>query len=340
MASKSSQHYQVLMLKANEYHRKALWQEKLRIWRRLGQYGRAEKMLQQSLDAFKGASSSFRASVLGELGVMARHNREYLKAQEAFREQGRLAREAPSSLESDAEIYRAIGNEGMSAFNLWQQGDPKDQELLNTAIKQFQERISRAQKLQRRLSSEAPTSKYAAMAHAWEIIRMDRLTLCHIAAGTPGEAVRVAEESQRRQTREDPTVTAFSRFFYGNALWHDGQREQAVEQWNGPPGTCTSPMAFCKEPGAEYNDYLKLMAGAGVNFDSYDEQGFSALEHAVLSDSLNAWEAIPIVQSALRDGFSRDIGRDNPHAVRVARLHPLVPILRPQHRGVVVVTPL
>lgn len=95
MTSKLTQHYEVLMVKANEYHRKALWQEKLRIiqeglalcddpdfpegqrrkqelyyevagiWRRLGQYDRAEKMLQRSLDAFFGASLLFRASVLG-----------------------------------------------------------------------------------------------------------------------------------------------------------------------------------------------------------------------------------------------------------------------------------
>ena len=95
MAPDSVQDYQKLMVKANEYHKKALWQEKLRllqealavcdgpgfpeadarrqelfydvagIWRRLGQYDRAKQMLQQSLDAFPGASSSFRASILG-----------------------------------------------------------------------------------------------------------------------------------------------------------------------------------------------------------------------------------------------------------------------------------
>ena len=96
MTSNPMQEYQDLMVKANDYHRKALWQEKLRvlqealamceesdfvdvderkqglyydvagIWRRLGQYDRAEKMLHQSLDAFSGATSSFKASVLGK----------------------------------------------------------------------------------------------------------------------------------------------------------------------------------------------------------------------------------------------------------------------------------
>ena len=82
------------MLKANDYHKKALWQEKLRvlqdalaicdearfpdverrrqslrfdvagIWRRLGQYSRAEEVL-RPLAVLPDATSSFKASVLG-----------------------------------------------------------------------------------------------------------------------------------------------------------------------------------------------------------------------------------------------------------------------------------
>lgn len=141
---------------------------------------------------------------------------------------------------------------------------------------------------------------------------MDRLTLCYIAAGKTADAIHIAEESQRRQTREDPTVTAFSRFFYGNALWHDNQRDKAVEQWNAPSGACSCPMGFCKEPGTEYNEYLKLMASANVDFDTYDEQGFSALDHAVLSDSPDAREAVPIVEEALRKALRRSIQSDYP----------------------------
>jgi len=243
---------------------------------------------------------------------MARHNNRFLEAREAFREQGRLARDAPPSVEADAEICRAIGNEGMSTYNLSQQTQPSDATLLAAAFTQLRERITRARDLQQRLLTEDPQSKYVAMAKSWEIIGMDRLTLCHIAAGETADAVHVAEESQQRQTREDPTVTAFSKFFYGNALWHNGQRDEALEQWNAPSGTCSSPMAFCKEPGKEYNEYLKLMASAGVNFDSYDEQGFSALDHAVLSDSPDAREAIPIIEEALRKALRRDIERDYP----------------------------
>lgn len=244
---------------------------------------------------------------------MARHNNRYHEARDLFREQGRLAREEPPSIESDAEICRAIGNEGMSTYNLWQLSSPPDPALLDAAFSQLQERITRAQDLQRHISKVDPRSKYLAMAQTWEIIAMDRLTLCYIAAGKTEAAIQLAEESQRKQSRQDPTVTAFSKFYYGNALWHDGQTEKALEQWNAPSGTCSAPMALCKEPGKEHNEHLQLMADAGVNFDTYDEQGFSALDHAVLSDSPNAREAIPIIEKALRSALrltSKDVDRE------------------------------
>ncbi|RYN31603.1 hypothetical protein AA0115_g4010 [Alternaria tenuissima] len=341
MTSGFEQEYQALMLKANDYHKKALWQEKLRvlqdalaicdearfpdverrrqslrfdvagIWRRLGQYSRAEEVL-RPLAVLPDATSSFKASVLGELGVMARHNSRFGNARDLFREQGRLASEDLPSIEADAEICRAVGNEGMSSYNLWQQTKPRDKRLLDDAINQVQERISRARALQQRLLIEAPQSKYTAMAQTWETIGLDRLSLCLIAAGQTDEALRVAEESQRVQAREDPTVAAFSRFFYGNALWHNNKREEALQQWNSPLGVCSSPMALCKEPGADHNEYLKLMSSAGVNFDSYDEQGFSALDHAVLSGSPDAWAAILIVENTLRQQLRRNISEAHP----------------------------
>lgn len=244
---------------------------------------------------------------------MARHDNRYLEARDLFREQGRLAREEPPSIETEAEICRAIGNEGMSTYNLWQLANPPDPTLLDAAFCQLQERITRAQDLQQRILNEDPKSKYLAMAQTWEIIAMDRLTLCHIAAGKTEAAVHIAEESQRKQSRQDPTVTAFSQFYYGNALWHNGQVEKALEQWNAPSGTCSAAMALCKEPGKEHNEHLQQMADAGVNFDTYDEQGFSALDHAVLSDSPNAREAIPIIEKALRNALqltSEDVDKE------------------------------
>ncbi|KAM0519361.1 hypothetical protein ACHAPE_003532 [Trichoderma viride] len=244
---------------------------------------------------------------------MAKHNNRYHEAQDLFREQGRLAREEPPSIESEAEICRAIGNEGVSTYHLWQLSNPPDPALLDAAFSQLQERITRAQDLQRHISKENPGSKYLARVQTWETIALDRLTLCYIAAGKTEVAVQVAEEAQRKQLLQDPTVTAFSKFYYGNALWHDGQAEKALQQWNAPSGTCSAPMVLCKEPGKEHNEHLQLMVDAGVNFDTYDEQGFSALDHAVLSDNPHAREAIPIVEKALRSALqltSKDVDKE------------------------------
>lgn len=237
---------------------------------------------------------------------------QYSEAQTAFREQVRLAREAPRTIEADAEICRAIGNEGMAALNLWQLSQPKDDKLIQAAFDQIRERISRAEALQIRIRDEAANSKYSGMAHIWEIIGRDRLSLCHLAVGETAEALLAAEESQRGQSREDPHVTGFSTFIYGNALWHNGDHESALKCWNTPLGTCSPAMPLCREPAAEHNKYLQLMATAGVNFDSFDEQGYTALDYAVLSDNINAKEAIPILESGLRRTLYHDIKQNSP----------------------------
>ena len=342
MKSDSVLEYQKVMIKANQYHKKALWQEKLRllqealalcdepdfpeadarrqellyglggIRRRLGQYDQAEQMLQQSLQAFPTASPLKRASILGELGVVFINSNRFSEAREATREQYALARDAAPSLEAEVELCRAVGNEGMAAYLISQQKQPYDAALLDTASAQIWERIERAQNLQRRLRTEDLKSNYVAMARAWETIGLDRLTLCYIAAGKTAEAVEIAEKSQQRQTHIDPTVTALSKFFYGKALWSNGRRDEALRQWNAPPGTCSSPMAFCKEPAAEHTEYVRLMASAGVNLDMYDEQGFTALDYAVLSDNSDAKDMIPIIVNALRLGLRRDINHEFP----------------------------
>lgn len=317
--------------KADEYHKNALWQEKLRalqdalaiceeadfpnaqlrrqqvlyeiggIRRRFGQHDQAVETLDRALAAHPAASPKERACVLGELGVVYRHNGEFSKARELFREQYRLVRDSgDTSLEAEAEVCRAIGNEGMAAYNLAMLEKPPDRALLETALDQLRERITRARIFQARLLAEAPTSKYVGMSKSWETIGMDRLSLVLVATGDAAEAVKAAKESQDRQSGEDPTVSAWSRFYYGNALWYNGQRDEALQQWNAPNGQCSSAMVFCKEPAAEHVEYVKLMAAAGVDFDTYDEQGFSALDYATFSDTEDAKQTIRIIVDAIR----------------------------------------
>jgi tetratricopeptide (TPR) repeat protein len=340
MADDVISRFNSLMVKADSYHMKAQWQEKLRtlqdalsycntpgfpdasqrkqqvlfemggIRRRFGQYDRAIENLQQALNAYEHASPIMRATILGELGVAYRHKNDFIHAQKAFDDQCFLAREA--ALVAEAEICRALGNGGMSAYNLSQQKQPQDKNLLQIALTQLQDSITRAQNLHQALLRENPQSKYLGLSKIWETIGMDRLTLCYIAAGDTAEAVRKAEESQRTQLMDDPTVKAFSRFFYGNALWHNNQRDEALQQWNPPAGTCTSAMALCKEPCADHIGYLKLLVEAGLSFESYDEQGFSALDYAVLSDTDDAKDMVKIIVDASRTFLWQNFGTHDP----------------------------
>ncbi|KAK2758002.1 hypothetical protein FQN54_004408 [Arachnomyces sp. PD_36] len=328
MSTDGVDQFDLYMSKANAYHGKSLWQEKLRallaaqeciddefpeagkrrqqvlteiggVRRRFGQYDEGIKTLSLALEAYQQACGATQAQILGEMGVMYRHKNDFTSALQILRRQFRLGWEM-GTLQGEIEMCRAIGNEGMSAYNLSQEKDPQDEKLLQTAISQLEERIERAQKIHDRLIEEDPDSRYVCISHSWKIIGMDRLTLCYVAAGRNSQAVSLARESQQNQHDVEPTVRAFSRFFYGNALWSNGQRAEAVQQWSAEPGTCGSAAALCKEPSAEHADYLRRLAEAGVDFTSYDEQGFSPMDYAVLSDNRDAKQMIDIITDGIR----------------------------------------
>lgn len=80
---------------------------------------------------------------------------------------------------------------------------------------------------------------------------LSRLAVLYVTAGDTGKAVAAARECRRRQTNKDPTVSAFSAFFLGNSLWHDGQMDAALKAWNVPPETSSPPIALCKEVSKE-----------------------------------------------------------------------------------------
>lgn len=246
--------------------------------------------------------------------VVLRHTSRFEEALDACNQQYQLAQRAESGLDADVEKCRAIGNAGMCAYNMATRlSDDKDDKvkLLAKAEEQLLERISRAQALQDSLELN-PSSKWVAMSRAWETIGMDRLSLVYIEQGRFPESLEIARLSQKSQHRIDPTVTAYSKFFYGNTLWYNGQRDAACKQWSAEPGVCSSPVAFCKELSKEHNGYLRRMAEAGINFDSYDEQGFSALDYVALSESSEALEAAEIVVMALEDVFGKKVMMEHP----------------------------
>lgn len=188
----------------------------------------------------------------------------------------------------------------MAIYNLWQNMTPQNPALLQEAIDKMNERVSLSRALQERAKAEDPGSRYLGLGQTWESVGLSRLAVLYVAAGDTGKAVAAARECQRRQTNKDPTVSAFSAFFLGNALWHHGQKDAALQAWNVPPETTSPPTALCKEPSEEHNGYLKLMADAGVDFDISDEHGFSALDYAILGGSKDAAAAVPIVEGALK----------------------------------------
>lgn len=332
-----------LELEAEEHHKKAEWQEKLAklqdmlalcsdcdfpeseerqqgvlfqlggIYRRFGQYERSIGTLEQALQVHKHAPPLKQAEILGEMGVVYRHRNSYDEARRVFKRQYDLGLQAAH--EGEVEICRAVGNEGMCAYNLSQQVQPYDAELLEIAYKQLSERVTRARALHERLVSENPTSRHVALSRSWEVIGMDRLTLVLVAQGKTKEAVAMAETSQLRQA--DPTVKGYSSFFYGHALWHDGQTEKAVEQWTVPVGVCGPAHALCKEPALEHVGYLRLMAQAGINFDSYDEQGYSALDYAHLSDNDDARQMTQIMLGTIREQEHREFSRWVPQLTEI-----------------------
>lgn len=223
-ANDTIERFDGLTRKASQYHQRAQWQEKLRtleemldltdqpgfleaeskkqqvlyeiggVWRRFGRYENAESTLQQILVRFPHASPTQRAQVLGELGVVFRHVNQYERALESFREQCRLGGQA--IFEAQAEVCRAVGNEGMTAYNIAQQSQLPDGDLLGMAIDLLQERVEKARQLRRDLLRKDPTSKYIYLARSWEAIGLDRLSLCYVAVGDTNKAVNLAEESQ------------------------------------------------------------------------------------------------------------------------------------------------
>ncbi|KJX97112.1 hypothetical protein TI39_contig558g00003 [Zymoseptoria brevis] len=219
----------------------------------------------------------------------------------------------------------------------------QDSSLLAYDTSQIEERIARAQALQYRLdggdTDEKLRRRYGQSARRWETIGLDRLSACLIAAHKFDEAVKRTQEAMTKQKGIDPTVTALSRFFHGNALWCAGQQQAAEGVWNSTTGVCSPAMGLCKEPSSEHADYLELLADAGIDFDSYDEQGFSALEYAVLSRDQTATAAnkddermIDIIDRSLRKTLAADHERKMPQSTPQGAIRAVEAEVRQRHR--------
>ena len=269
--------------------------------RRFGRYDIARDYLEDALSEMKPSMESVEIS--GELGVVYRHMNRLDDAKRAFQKQYDDAKE----LNAERAICRAIGNLGMVNYQLSLKQDPPNAELLDLAVKELTERVERARNLRQSIASQHLDSKTQArwlrVAATWESIGLDRLSLVYTARGDTKEAINACLEShQVTSDSSDSTVIAFSRFFYGRALYRDGQHDAAMEQFN-QAKPCSPAAALCKEPSDEHRGYLQDLVNAGVDMDLIDEHGYTALDYAVFNGDKES-EAIVL------EGLRKKLGLD------------------------------
>ncbi|KAE8165156.1 hypothetical protein BDV40DRAFT_309614 [Aspergillus tamarii] len=242
--------------------------------RRFGRYDKAEKYLKSAMNGI--GSTPLHVELLGEMGVVYRHMTRLDDAKREFETQYNMAGE----LKLEHAMCRSLGNLAMVNYQL-------SRDLLPLAIDQLKERIRLARSIKASVGSGEQ-----GQAIVWETVGLSRLSLCYTACGFANEAIATALESLKVALgTKDPTVVAMSRLFYGRALYLNGQREEALQQFN-PSGTCTPAMALCKEPSNEHLGYLKELVEAGADMDLIDEQGYSALDYAVFCGDKETEEVV------------------------------------------------
>ncbi|KAK3934429.1 hypothetical protein QBC46DRAFT_399805 [Diplogelasinospora grovesii] len=280
--------------------------------RRFGRYQRASEILEALIAEVGMEDSPLGIEVAGELGVIYRHMNRLIDARRVL--QGQY--DAAARLGRDREACRALGNLGMVNYQLFlrqSSGSPGDdrsdsrQDLLSVAVEQLTRRVEMARRMREALDNNDDDTRAAnapldARTRAlfrrdtltWESVGLARLSLCRAAHGDTGGAVEAAKEALRLQEEDegdlapvDPNVLALGRFFYGRALWADGQTAAARAQLDPPydagyrPAVCTPAIALCKEPSEEHSGYLRELVAAGVDMDRIDDAGYSALDYAV-----------------------------------------------------------
>lgn len=273
-----------------------------KINRRFGRYQQAKDILERALAEI--GPSLQRVESSGELGVLYRHMNRLADAKRAFEVQYNTAKQ----LKFDRAMCRAVGNLGMVNYQLSQKNH--DDALLELAIEQLIERVQSARHIKETIDSQAtdPNTKahWIKNATTWESIGLSRLSLCYAAHGNAQEAITVALESLNiTSSSEDSTVIAMSRILYGRALLLDGQRDEALKQFN-PPEACTPAIALCKEPSEEHRQYLRELLEVGADMDLVDEQGYTALDYAVFN---GATATEKLVLEGLRRRLDGDVER-------------------------------
>ena len=273
--------------------------------RSLGNYELARDILESALEEM--GTSSHRIGICAELGVVYGHMNRLEDAKRTFLDQY----ESSKQLELDQATCRAVGNLGITNYQLWLSS--RNDQLLQDSINQLNERVDRA----RALKAAVHTAGERQYASTLEAIGLARLSLCYSAQGEFGMAIQLAQESLKiTSVVQDPAVVAISRFFYGRALLCNGERTLALEQLNINKG-CTCAIALSKEPSEQNCQFLRELSDAGADFSIVDDQGYTALDHAIFSGDERCVE---IVLSALQQRLSGSVNTDVDSLVREAKI--------------------
>lgn len=295
-------------------------------WAVQGEIGHAYRMLgrnHEAIEILKPAIKQMplslqRIELLGELSVVYRHlnrleaskdcsARAYKTAKELLKLE--TSKDPGPRLKLEKEMCRAIGDWGMISYQLYL--DIRDPELLETAMKQMNERVIIARRIRAAPELQSLTKEEREDLREYcsqrEAIALARLSLCFAENGELDKAIASAHEALDIQihTQSDPTKVAFSRYFYGRALLRAGRKEEAKAQFN-PPDGCTPAIALCKEASDEHRSYIRQMIAAGADMELRDEQGYSALECAVYCGD-RATQLV--IEEGLRKKFNEETDR-------------------------------
>ncbi|OAL47946.1 hypothetical protein IQ07DRAFT_514636 [Pyrenochaeta sp. DS3sAY3a] len=260
----------------------------------LGTIGKMYRMLGRNTDAceclenivFNTPQSSARVYSAGELAMVYRHMDRLEESKRAAEAQYNSAKQ----LNLKKFACRAIGNVGMVNYQLYLESDPKDYDLLESAISQLNERIERA-----RVIKDV----------VLEAIGYSRLSLCYLAKGDFPRAVQVARENFRLTSlQKDATKVGFAGVFLGRALLLAGHKEEALTYFT-PTSGCSPIIALCKEISGEHRKYIMEMIDAGADLKFRDDQGYSALECTVYNGDE---ETTKIIEQGLRNQIQREGG--------------------------------
>jgi hypothetical protein len=247
-------------------------------YRMMGRYELASEMSEQAIQAT--SMSRERVQLTGKLATVYSHLNRLDDAKRVC-EDGYNNSKSPNL---DYQKCRFVGNLGMISYQLYLLNH--DANLLDIAMGQLQERIDLARQLKNLAA------------------RNDEKYSFYTAKGLLDSASNAALDALNITSRhKDSTQTAFSRFFYGRALFLAGRAPEALEQFNNS-GTCPPLIALCREPADEDRGYIREMISVGADIELRDEDGYSALDCVVYNgDNLTK----EVIERGLRTKFTSEV---------------------------------